>query len=238
MKPIGINDARALWLRRQARRLREEYWFRTAIELGRPLESAEKLPVSPKAIATKVLGLCFEEPDEVGTSDKGILRVELAGALNRSAKKILVARKFSPEIQRFTGAHEIAHYLIHPDLFNLRESPLTEGSIRNQKKPTCEKEADLFAAELLIPSDIVFDLFGRLFGDGVDGAQIRDDQAYCVSNGRLAASEISRLQPLERARLIAGQSSLVAAHGRSLADIFGVSATAVGIRLLDLELVR
>ena len=234
----GINDPRARGLRRQACRLREEFWSRTALELGRPLESAEKLPVVPKALATKVLGLNFEEPQEIGALSRGKLRIEIAGVLNRFERKISIARKFSFEIQRFTGAHEIAHYLIHPDLFNLRASPVTDGSIRDQQKPRREMEADLFGAELLIPSEIVFDLFGRLFGDGVDGSHISDEQAYCVSNGKLTASAISRLQPLERARLIAAQPSLVASHGRSLAEIFGVSATALGISLLDLGLVR
>jgi Zn-dependent peptidase ImmA (M78 family) len=98
----------------------------------------------------QVLGLSFEEPEEIGALDKGSqLRIEVAGLLGRSEKKISVAQKFSSEIRRFTGAHEIAHYLIHPDMSNFRESPITEGSIRYQQKFLREKEADLFAAELL-----------------------------------------------------------------------------------------
>jgi hypothetical protein len=87
-----ISKARVRWLRRQARRLREEFWCRIALELGRPLNNAEKLPVCPKAIAIKVLGLRFEEPEEIGALDKGShLRIEVAGLLSRSERKITVA---------------------------------------------------------------------------------------------------------------------------------------------------
>ncbi len=234
-----IGAGRERWLRRQADRLRNEFWSRTELELGRPLANSEKLPVRPEAIATSILRLRYEEPEEIGVLDKGShLRIELAGLLSRSERKISVAQKFSSEIRRFTGAHEIAHYLIHPDVLNMRESPMTDGMIRYQQKSRREKEADLFAAELLVPSEIVFELFGRLFGDGVDGSQISDDLAYCLSNGKLPASTISRLQPLESAKLIAAQPSLVTTQSRSLTEIFGVSATVVGIQLLDLRLVN
>jgi Zn-dependent peptidase ImmA (M78 family) len=233
-----INAARAAWIERQAHRLLAEFWRRKELACGRSLAIADKLPVDPKEIATGILKLAYSEPYEIGYIRKNErVGIEIAGVVDRLKREIIVAGGFSSTIRRFTGAHELAHYLLHPQLLNLRESPLTDGSITDLKKPLIEKEADLFAAELIIPKEIVFELFGRLFGDAIDWSRITDKEALYLSNGRLWASAFARMRPLQIAKLIAEQSSFVYRESRSLAEIFGVSSTAFGIQLLRHRLV-
>ena len=231
--PRDINSYRRDVIRERARQLTIELWRLLQKKRGKPLSALEILPVEPRLIATEILGLNYDESCEIGS----IHGVEIAGILERAVKKIAIANAFESEIRRFTGAHEIAHWLLHPSAKSLRESPATDDALRSPFRTAREREADLFAADLLMPIKAVEEAYSRLFGAPLDGYQIDQDQAYCLTNGRLTARDLAQMAKEDRARLIADSNSLVYGHARSLAEIFGVSTSAMAFQLLDLKLV-
>ncbi len=229
MRVAQIGERREQLIRSRARALAHKY-------LTLP---GRTLPVDPRDIATELLGLGFEEPEEIGTVLGGnSMRVEVVGAFDRTQRKIIVARRgCNATTRRFTAAHEIGHYEIHPGLSLLRESPRTEPEIRTALRTPREREEDIFVSEFLIPSDHLADLFGRMFGTAIDGSQLTDDDAYLLSEGNLRASQMMQMEPLELAKLVAKGSSFVRSDSRSLVEIFDVSTTAMAIQLLDSRLV-
>lgn len=169
----------------------------------------------------------------------GPLRVALAGLLDRHKSLIAVSAGMRLEIKRFTAAHEIGHFILHPEIVSLREDPRTDVTLRAVFRSLREKEADLFAAELLMPERFLNQAFARLWGDDdIDGRQLDDDTAYYLTQGKLSARQMSALSPLERAKLVACEIPMTSADALPMAEIFGVSSTAMGIQLLDLERVR
>lgn len=68
--------------------------------------------------------------------------------------------------RRFTIAHEIGHFVLHPE----RVAPERGGSV-NAAGRAQEREADQFAAELLMPEALVRDAVGR---QGVDLQRLAD----------------------------------------------------------------
>ena len=96
----------------------------------------------------------------------------ISGAFNRKDQEIYVAEDEAPNRKAFTVAHELGHYFLHEnkktDVF-LREQilNLTEENREN------EKEANWFAASLLMPEKLIkkyysmtkdIDVLSTLFG--------------------------------------------------------------------------
>ena len=74
------------------------------------------LPIRPDEIITNLLGLKLDEPEEIVpeillSSDT---TSEIAGILDRDLHRIVVARKFPLLTRRFTLAHELGHWFLHP----------------------------------------------------------------------------------------------------------------------------
>lgn len=59
---------------------------------------------------------------------------------------------------RFTLAHELAHCCLHADTLKKRHIELRKSETFSQSK---EKEANIFAGELLIPSSLIEQIHGR-----------------------------------------------------------------------------
>jgi Zn-dependent peptidase ImmA (M78 family) len=114
---------------------------------------------------------------------------------------------------------------------------LNGETMRSDFRSPREKEADLFAADLLMPPKAVEDAFSRLFGAPVEGSRIDDGQAYCLTGAQMTARQLMQMTREARARLVADALSMTFGQARSLAEIFGVSNSAMAYQLLDLELV-
>jgi hypothetical protein len=229
-----INYRRRRFIREKAYELILKLWKLEKSRRGPALRFRELLPLQPKQIAIELLSLEYEEPEEVGHLWIGPLRVILAGFLNRDESLIAVSARLNPEIKRFTAAHEIGHFILHPEITSLREDPRTDGAIRAPLRTLKEKEADLFAAELLMPERFFNQVFASLWGDDdIDCGHLDDDHAYYLTQGKLNAREISKLSRLERAKLVAREIPMTTAAALPMAEIFGVSPTAAGIQLLD-----
>ena len=97
-------------------------------------------PINIKGLA-KALGLKIKPR---------ILAEETSGHLEKIDNEWVVTVNLlhHPRRQRFTLAHEIAHYILHRD----RSDSFIDGKFfRSDEKNPMEREADSFAAELLMP---------------------------------------------------------------------------------------
>lgn len=72
---------------------------------------------------------------------------------SESGYKIKINKFEMPERQRFTAAHEIAHYLLHRDY--IKNGIVDSALYRSNLSSTKEAEANRLAADLLMPRDLV-----------------------------------------------------------------------------------
>jgi len=98
---------------------------------------------------------------------------EFSGLLIRKNGRALIGVNSSeaPVRQRFTIAHEIAHFILHPqkDAFVDFRKETNEGEV----KPPRERHADMFAAALLMPRKSLLRDFRRLAKDSYTEQQIK-----------------------------------------------------------------
>lgn len=221
-----------------ARQLLLEIWGRRG-ELWAPsVEPEEIFPLDVPLIIQNVLGVNVEEPEEILNGEAG---VEIAGFIDRKQNKIVLAQRFKIQWRRFTAAHEVAHWLLHPKLIYLRERPLTGAERANYQRSETESEADAFAAELLMPTKLVNKIFFRDFHSPIDGRKPDDDLAFWFSEAsptKIAPSDLAGRGVQFRALGIAQADTWRGTAILPLTDQFGVSPTAMSIRLMELGLVR
>lgn len=238
-----MDITESIFIRSRARNLLVTCWQRRA-ELwhGRVQNLDEFLLYAPNKIATDILDLSVTEVAEI--PDNEVFRgrkssVEVVGVMNRVEKSIVFAPKFGFEQGRFTLAHEIAHYILHPDLVLHREIPLVHE--KNKLKLSLEeREANLFGAELLMPAKAVKNHFMARFAGIIDGTRRDESFFYWMSRQEpnLNRDAFYAVNPLDRARHVARTRYCYGRPVISLCDFFRVSPTAMGIQLIDLGLVR
>lgn len=108
-------------------------------------------PVNVFDVAEKEgIAISYFKPN--GTSN------EISGFLVKEEKRIYLNPDESAQRQNFTLAHELAHYFLEHD-------PTKYGvywrNARYTIKPEAEKEADHFAAELLMPRKAILEVKGK-----------------------------------------------------------------------------
>jgi hypothetical protein len=196
------------------------------------------LPIPIDVIIREVLGLRLEEPEDVPASHR-TPDFETAGFIDRSEGRIVVAQKQRLEWRRFTMAHEVGHFMLHPDVNYHRDRPLSGGERADFGRPVIEQEADVFAAELLMPRKALVRKFTEAFGSQFDGRRPDPDVAFWFSAGTgRAVDEIQFSSSLRyRATVVAETRSFGGRYFTPLVRTFGVSPTAMAIQLEDLRLV-
>ena len=104
-------------------------------------------PVDLKGMA-EALGL---EVEHLGLFDEP----EVAGKIerDRSGYRITINALDPARRQRFTLAHEIGHYILHRDLIG--DGITDSGLYRSRLSSTIERQANRYAANLLMPADLV-----------------------------------------------------------------------------------
>jgi hypothetical protein len=173
----------------------------------------------------------------------------IAGALDRVARKIIIATRFPLPSQRFTFAHELGHLMLHSDQIYFRDRELSGPSF-DGIRPYYEIEADAFAAEFVMPRKYLEQVFLQSFGKIIDGTEPDVELAQSVSARGVSArgilggkpkkwspSELATTSPLNRARAIATTSNYKGKNFDALNRHFKVSATAMGIQLLQMGLI-
>ena len=161
------------------------------------LFGGEELPVPVEAIAEDLLGLRIEESWEIDYSGM-LLPAERTIVLN--AHEQAVGRNDPPLRRfRFTIAHEIGHWVCHclegrkaePELSYCRPVDLTEAADR-----ALEREANVFAAELLMPESAVRQAWEEL--EDVGACAVRFDVSPTAMRWRLYGFELVTEAPVGR----------------------------------------
>lgn len=83
------------------------------------------------------------------------LRMGISGQISKENDRyiIRVSRYESRERQRFTIAHEIAHFLLHRDIIDSSTSGIRDNILYRSGQPQLiEYEANLLAADIIMPS--------------------------------------------------------------------------------------
>ncbi len=124
----------------------------TAKEEAAIRESQRNPPVDITALAND-LGLPVYETEDLPVGVSGKIEVDEDGA-GSSGFKIFINAADPYTRQRFTVAHEIAHYLLHRDKIG---SGLSDNGMYRSENVTSQEEfaANNKAAELLMPRSLV-----------------------------------------------------------------------------------
>jgi Zn-dependent peptidase ImmA (M78 family) len=187
----------------------------------------------PLRSAVEVLGWTLEEVGSVGHAGPDLEPIH--GLTNFEAQVVTIAIDNIPAVRRnFTLAHEIGHIVLHGgrqiDVAR-RVTPYRRhpSSPRDRLTWEMEQEADLFAAELLMPRRTVSDRFKQVFKatelSAVDTLRtfLRDE-----SGGELP----SGAKQIRVSEILAGYKPN--RDTKSLQEFFGVSVGAMGKRLREL----
>lgn len=227
---------------RKARELQLQVWEQRASLW--PDGEPHPLDALDPSIAAQVLGIDFQYFEEL-RFDLSENRYETAGLLDRPKRKIAIARRFGAEVMRFTGAHELGHWVLHPNDVTLHRDRPIKG-LEGQERDLKEKEADYFAACFLMPAKLVTRLFRSMFitNNPFDDEQplsfVFDDATtfYLRPNDpgsllRPRADSYDRELTLATARSFSGKH-----FEKSLAQLFKVSVATMAIRIRELRLIR
>jgi hypothetical protein len=238
-----VNASQNNRIRSQAKDLLTEVWHRRdELWAEPPLAPEDLFPLDLERVIQGVLGLTLEEPEEISSAPGSASTGDVAGLIDRSARRIVVAQKYQVDWRRFTQAHEVGHFLLHNAIVYHRERILSGGELANRTmRSPVEQEADLFAAELLMPSKILVEIVNQRFGGPIGVSQLTDEAAHLLSAGCEIESSPSDFMNGGR-RFVAMALSRLSTFGQQhfvpLVRRFGVSPTAMAIQLEDLRLVR
>lgn len=188
--------------------------------------------ISPENMAA-FLDLSYREVEVIpGTNHS----VEVAGMLDRTNRTILISRQFPLEQRRLTGMHEIVHWMLHKhvgrDVLH-RDRPISDVPQQGTVE-WYEWEATNVACQCLMPEKMVKDKFSELFGLSYgEPIEFNEDVAFYFN---MDIEQLRRLGIKQRAMLL----TTARAFGRSILPLhqqFKVSATAMAIRLQELDLI-
>jgi Zn-dependent peptidase ImmA (M78 family) len=218
-------------------------------ELGHPIFRSELLPIDPAKLVPE-LGARLEEVEELGSAmlrDPWAERdTKVHGLFDRRGKRIIIDKREPFATQRYTIGHEIAHLLYHSNPYHLRERAVRvrdrkiEGDRDSSNHKCEEREAEIFAAEFMMPADLVREAMVQRFGAPIDGAVPHEGLAHFLSAScgqKIDSYKLAGMPQEERAALFAEVKSFAGRAFESLYRQFGVSKGAMAIRLLELGLV-
>lgn len=115
----------------------------------------DDLPVPVEAIAEDLLGLRIAQSDQLGECSGMLLPRERRILLNAGEGSVV-----DPELrrQRFTVAHEIGHWICHCLSGDRADPPVAmcrQRDLQQDADRLIEREANVFAADLLMPEAAV-----------------------------------------------------------------------------------
>ncbi len=131
--------------------------------------SGEELPVPVEKIVSNSFGLLIREVEDLTTAPglEGERPTNVSGLLLTGPGEIWVnaaeARQWEGR-KRFTICHELGHYVIHQDdveatvfcrRIEVSENPAGEEGEGDEPRSEIEREADAFAAAILMPAHLI-----------------------------------------------------------------------------------
>ena len=123
---------------------------------------SDEMPVPVERIAQSHLGYDIEITNEGLFEDPDFL-----GGIHFNDKLIQINGSIEDHDGRysFTLAHELGHHCLHKETFNAMNTGEEIMCRDAGEKPIAERQADLFAAYLLMPKNQVIKAFTQVFGD-------------------------------------------------------------------------
>lgn len=189
----------------------------------------------PDIILKRVLGYDYFSSSNYGvlTEDNDIS--EVAGLIDQKNKLVVVSKKYSKEVQRFTASHELGHALMHSQPIMHRDIPADCSQHRKTRNIT-EIQADKFATNFLMPKKLVIMEFEQIFKTNF--LQLDDDTAFKF-RGRSVEGMKKEFKNLhEFSRMVVSTELFDNGEHTSLSNLFNVSIEAMAIRLEELNLLK
>lgn len=199
--------------------------------------SAQPLDVFQPELAASFLGVRYEVYDRLPGFGQGVTRFEVAGLVDRQANKIAISSRFKAETMRFTGAHEIGHWMLHPNEVMHRDRPIHGFADLSMSRDPVEREADYFAACFLVPRRLLTDAFHARFQDRTPLA-LNDTSAFWLTGNQPELLLGADSGSMSFALAVASARRYEGRPFESLAELFGVSIGTMAIRLRELELIQ
>lgn len=219
----------------QARLLQVEVW--NSRDLLYTVAEPPPLQVLSPENAARICGLEYEyRPNLDAEGDKSNFKA--AGMLDRGRGIISISTEFSYETQRFTGGHEIGHFVLHTELgfrYAHRDRPLIDG-LGGPVRSQIEREADYFSACFLAPRKLVLQEFQKRFGR--IPLTLTEHLAFHLRGKHAHLLLTASPGSIDFAVAVAGAKSLDGRHFPSMAKHFGLSVPAMAVRLRELGLIR
>lgn len=224
-RPLIENTARELQL--EVWKYRKELW---------PNKDLSPIEMLEPEIAAHVLGIKFEYEDHIRNPGFGGEKGEIAGLIDRQAGKISISKTFYLDTIRFTGAHELGHWQLHPDHKMFRDRPIQNLAKRNVREPK-EIEADYFASCFLMPGKQVVKFVEIFFQTRIPFV-IDENASFWLNPDNPTSLLRPEKNSLDRLLAVASNRFYAGKHHYSLAEIFKVSVTAMAIRLNELNVIK
>jgi hypothetical protein len=221
-------------VRSRAREILRRLYDLKVERAGRRLSGEDFFPVDLNSLVRDVLRWKLEEVGNLGFQADCLSPV--TGRCEHDSRTIYVAvdTADSERQKRFTLAHEIAHAVLHAKAAGTNRrviSALPAHSRRQRRHAGPERDANIFAEELVMPEKAVRHEFSARFGSST--LWIGSLQTRAIVEAKPLTSSGEDLMDAALAVATSRQDG-----GRSLADFFGVTPTAMAIRLLRLRLVH
>lgn len=223
-------------IRSKVRALHKDIW-RQQNNLW-PHQQRSAIQMLEPSAAARILGLSYEEFPDLGSSNFRFRgkRMKVAGLVDRQVSKIAVSTEFPVKIMRFTAAHEIGHWILHPHEVMHRDRPIDGSNLAPGSLDITEREANYFAACFLMPENLLKSVFNRLFGP--EPFVFDDAAAFHLGQGDPDSLLRSDEKSLDREFALARCTTLGGPHFHSLSEQFRVSNSAMARRLKELKLIR
>ena len=177
-------------------------------------------------ILAEMLGLKYELVPSIRVADR-LTRDNPYGLLILNESRAVVSEERGPAVARYTGAHELGHYLYHQSKLNQH----WERSFDSEKpRSPREREADLFASIFLMPPKLLLGRIGYHFGPWP--LQVTDNLQFllCPNSTDLDPAKLDLEYALARASIDFRRRHIVPLH-----EQFKVSVKAMAIRLQELR---
>lgn len=197
-------------------------------------DSAKMKPVEmlDPVAALEMLGYEVEMVGALGQLfDTGRNKSDIAGLIDKSARRVELSSGLPPATRNFTAAHELGHAVMHEFVGMHRDKPL-DGSA-NSGDPI-EREAEKFAAYFLMPEKLLRSMFESIFCQVPFG--LSDETRFALA-GSIPHPNWQPRNLRDFSRAIASTPRFNGSSIIPLMDQFKVSKEAMAIRLEQLGLV-
>jgi IrrE N-terminal-like domain len=236
-----MSGGRREFIRNLAQEARNELLRHRYDNGGAP--AGETCGIEPEKII-RIRNITFLEPVEIRLhSDLAKYHVppRYAGYMDPARNTIAVARNLPPEVRQFTMAHELGHATLHREKGILfRDLPNSGADLENESLAPEEKEANTFAADLLMPEELVCLVFLRYFGEPTLAGVRRDERiAFQLSTPqrRVTAAQLNGRSKRFLSLLLADSRPWLSPTMPTLCNLFRVSKIAMAIQLEAFKLV-